>query len=42
MVQQVKDPVVSLVWVRSLAWELPYALGAAKKKKNIELGPNPF
>ena len=39
MVQQVKDPVLSLVlvtavaWVQSLAWELPHATGAAKKKK---------
>ena len=32
MVQQVKDPVAAEAWVRSLAWELPQALGKAKKK----------
>ena len=34
VVQQVKDlvsPVV--VWVQSLAWEFPYAMGVAIKKK---------
>ena len=41
MVQQVKDPgivtaaaqVTAVAWVRSLARELPHAMGTAKKKK---------
>ena len=24
-------------WVQSLAWELPHAMGAAKKEKNLEM-----
>ena len=33
-----RDQVAAVVWVRALAWELPYAMGAAKqeKKKNLE------
>ena len=27
--------VTTVVWVRSLAWELPHAVGVAKKKKLI-------
>ena len=34
--QQVKDLVLPHLWHRSLAWELPYATGAAKKKKKKE------
>ena len=42
MAQWVKDLVVllpwlgvtALVWVRSLAWECPYAMSVAKKKIN--------
>ena len=33
MAQQVKDPALSLLWLRSLAWELPHATGAAKITK---------
>ena len=41
MAQQVNDPVLSLLWLRSLLWlgfdpwpqEIPHAKGAAKKKK---------
>ena len=40
MAQQVKDPeifiaeaqVVAVMWVQSLAWEIPYAMGMDKKK----------
>ena len=28
--------VVAVVWVQSLAWELPHATGAAKKRKKKE------
>ena len=42
--QQVKDPVLSLLWlgatavawIRSLAWELPDAMGKAKRKEEAE------
>lgn len=36
MAQQVKDPVVvtSVVQVRSLAWEVLHAMGAAKQTNN--------
>ena len=42
--QQVKDPVLSLqsvavVWVQSLAQELPHAMVTAKKKKKKEKIP---
>ena len=29
--------ITSVAWVRSLAWELPHDMGAAKKKKKIKL-----
>ena len=32
MVQQVKDLVTAASWIRSLAHELPYAMGASEKK----------
>ena len=28
-----RDQVAAVVWVRALAWELPYAMGAAKQEK---------
>ena len=41
MIRRVKDPALSplwlmliaVLWVRFLAWELPHAMGMAKKKK---------
>ena len=33
MAQWFKDPVLSLVQIQSLAWELLHALGVAKKEK---------
>ena len=27
--------VAAVAWVQSLAWELPHAMGAAKKKKKV-------
>ena len=47
MTHQVKDPagavtavahIAAMVQVRSVAWELPYDMGAAKKKKILHLG----
>ena len=37
VVQQVKAQVTAVVWVPSLAWELPHDIGMAKKKKKKEL-----
>ena len=45
VVQGVKDLVLStavlwvaaVVWVQFLAWELPHAMGAAKKKKKLKI-----
>ena len=37
VVQQVKGPMLNTVHVRSLAWELPQAVGKAKKKKRGEM-----
>ena len=42
--QQVKDPALSLLWlgplawIQSLTWELPYAVGVAKKIKKLKEG----
>jgi len=39
--QQVKDPVLvvtAVAWVCSLAQEFLYAMGAAKRKKTMEMG----
>lgn len=33
MAQRVGDWAMSLLWLRSLAWELPHSTGVAKKKK---------
>ena len=46
MVQWIKDPALSMLWLRllhgtdsipeSLVWEVLHAVGAAKKKKKVE------
>ena len=32
--------VTAVVWVQSLAWELPNAAGVAKREKKVTLGEN--